>query len=150
MQKIKLLRTADCVVGGFRYASKGERSSARSCSGSTTTTALLHHVGFSSAMAAASARSSTPTLEKLVAAARLHRPRAGRPEPLEHASAPANGSRSHRSSSSRSTTTTSRGAASATARDFLRWRPDKAPRQCTLAPVESEARALGALAILGG
>ncbi len=33
---------------------------------------------------------------------------------------------------------------------FLRWRPDKAPRQCTLAQVEREARALGALAILGG
>ena len=36
MQKIKRRRTADCVVGGFRYA-EGRRVSARCCSASTTT-----------------------------------------------------------------------------------------------------------------
>ena len=41
---------------------------------------------------------------------------------------------------SRWNTTTSPAAASATAPSFLRWRPDKAPAQCTMEQVEHESR----------
>ena len=73
----------------------------------------------------------TAKLEPLRRAARLHRPSARRPEPLEHRAHRRNGSRSRPSWSSRCGTTTSPAAASATAR-FLRWRPDKAPAQCRM------------------
>ena len=39
MQKIKTFRSADCVVGGFRY-NEGPKSWARCCSGSMTTRAV--------------------------------------------------------------------------------------------------------------
>ena len=48
MLKVKRLRTADCVVGGFRYESGQHARSARCCSASTTTTGKLDHVGFTS------------------------------------------------------------------------------------------------------
>jgi ATP-dependent DNA ligase len=51
MQKIKLLRSADCVVGGFRYAEKkqGNRKVVGSLLlGLYDKGGLLHHVGFTS------------------------------------------------------------------------------------------------------
>ena len=48
MQKIKRMRTADCVVGGFRYASKGTRASGSLLLGLYDDAGLLHHVGFTS------------------------------------------------------------------------------------------------------
>ena len=56
MLKMKRMRTADCVVGGFRYASEGAASSARCCSACTTTSGLLHHVGFTSNISRAPAK----------------------------------------------------------------------------------------------
>ncbi len=47
MQKIKNLRTADCVIGGFRYASK-ERVVGSLLLGLYDEQGLLHHVGFTS------------------------------------------------------------------------------------------------------
>jgi ATP-dependent DNA ligase len=47
MQKIKNLRTADCVVGGFRYASK-QRVVGSLLLGLYDDQGLLHHVGFTS------------------------------------------------------------------------------------------------------
>jgi ATP-dependent DNA ligase len=47
MVKIKALRTADCVVGGFRYASKGKTVGSLLL-GLYDDDGLLHHVGFSS------------------------------------------------------------------------------------------------------
>jgi ATP-dependent DNA ligase len=46
MQKIKRLRTADCVVGGFRYASEGR--AVGSLLLGLYDDGLLHHVGFTS------------------------------------------------------------------------------------------------------
>ena len=51
------MRTADCVVGGFRYATGKPRRSARCCSASTTTTACCT----TSASRRASRRRSAPS-----------------------------------------------------------------------------------------
>jgi ATP-dependent DNA ligase len=47
MQKIKTMRTAECVGGGFRYASKG-RVLGSLLLGLYDEGGLLHHVGFTS------------------------------------------------------------------------------------------------------
>jgi hypothetical protein len=47
MQKIKLLRSADCVVGGFRYAEK-KKVVGSLLLGLYDKAGLLHHVGFCS------------------------------------------------------------------------------------------------------
>ena len=52
MQKVKRRRTADCVVGGFRYASRG-RVVGSLLLGLYDPDGLLHHVGFTSAFSAA-------------------------------------------------------------------------------------------------
>ena len=52
MQKVKRRRTADCVVGGFRYASRG-RVVGSLLLGLYDPHGLLHHVGFTSAFSAA-------------------------------------------------------------------------------------------------
>jgi ATP-dependent DNA ligase len=51
MRKIKRVRTADCVVGGFRYASKGGQVGSLLL-GLYDESGLLNHVGFTSSFAA--------------------------------------------------------------------------------------------------
>src|SRR5205814_2066287 len=51
MQKIKDLRTADCVVGGFRYACAGKVVGSLLL-GLYDDEGLLHHVGFTSSIPA--------------------------------------------------------------------------------------------------
>jgi len=51
MRKIKRMRTADCVVGGFRYATKGDQVGSLLL-GLYDDDGLLHHVGFSSSFRA--------------------------------------------------------------------------------------------------
>jgi ATP-dependent DNA ligase len=51
MRKIKRIRTADCVVGGFRYASKGGEVGSLLL-GLYDESGLLNHVGFSSSFKA--------------------------------------------------------------------------------------------------
>jgi len=51
MRKIKRIRTADCVVGGFRYASKGGEVGSLLL-GLYDESGLLNHVGFTSSFAA--------------------------------------------------------------------------------------------------
>ena len=71
MQKIKRYRSADCVIGGFRY---GERSqSGRKVVGSLLLglyddEGLLNHVGFTSALKAIEKPALTDKLEAIVAA----------------------------------------------------------------------------------
>jgi ATP-dependent DNA ligase len=48
MQKIKRMRTADCVVGGFRYASRDARAIGSLLLGLYDHDGKLHHVGFTS------------------------------------------------------------------------------------------------------
>jgi ATP-dependent DNA ligase len=66
MLKIKNLRTADCVVGGFRYGSK-TKEVASLLLGLYDNKGLLHHVGFTSGLASEDKKALTKKLEKLIA-----------------------------------------------------------------------------------
>ena len=129
MQKIKNFRSADCVVGGFRYAM------ASKVVGSLLlglyADGLLHHVGFTSGIAAVDRPELTRKLERLIeppgftgnapgGPSRWNRGKENAWQPLkpklvvevcyDHVS----------SNRFRHGT------------KLLRWRPDKAPEQCTL------------------
>jgi len=137
MRKVKFLRTADCVVGGFRYSKNGGVVGSLLL-GLYEKSGALDHVGFCSGLTAAQRRELTPKLERLVkppgftgrspgGPSRWSTERTGEWEPLaprlvvevqyDHFS---QGRFRHGTR-------------------FLRWRPDKAPRQCTLAQVKQES-----------
>ena len=140
MVKVKRKRTADCVVGGFRYASRGKVVGSLLL-GLYDTDRLLHHVGFCSAIKADERARLTPKLEKLI------------DPPGFTGSAPGGPSRW-------STERTTQWQPLATklvveveydhftagrfrhGTHLLRWRPDKAPRQCTMKQVEQEQAAM--------
>lgn len=65
MIKVKQRRTADCVVGGFRYG-KNDLNVASLLLGLYDEAGLLHHVGFTSSIAAKDRPAWTEELEKLV------------------------------------------------------------------------------------
>jgi ATP-dependent DNA ligase len=64
MAKVKQIRTVDCVVGGFRYAT-GARVLGSLLLGLYGDDGLLHHVGFTSAFKASDRRSLTKKFEAL-------------------------------------------------------------------------------------
>jgi ATP-dependent DNA ligase len=143
MQKYKRMRTADCVVGGFRYGSKTEVVGSLLL-GLFDGAGLLHHVGFTSNIAAAERPAVTRKLEALIG------------EPGFTGNAPGGPSRwsTERSSEWQPLKTNLvvevqydhfSGGRFRHGTKFLRWRPDKRPRQCTLAQVEQEASATLAL-----
>ena len=66
MVKVKQRRTADCVVGGFRYG-RGDRLVASLLLGLYDQAGLLHHVGFTSSIPAEDRPAWTTELTKLVA-----------------------------------------------------------------------------------
>jgi ATP-dependent DNA ligase len=143
MQKYKRMRTADCVVGGFRYGSKTEVVGSLLL-GLFDDAGLLHHVGFSSNIAASQRTAVTTRLEKLVGG------------PGFTGQAPGGPSRwsTERSGEWQALKTELvvevqydhfSGGRFRHGTKFLRWRPDKAPRQCTMAQVEQEASATLAL-----
>lgn len=90
MVKVKQLRTVDCVVGGFRYASKGKLVGSLLL-GLYDDEGLLHHVGFWSSIKTEDKKALTARLEKLIKKPGF---------------------------------------------TGQRWRPDKAPRQCTMDQLE--------------
>ena len=91
MQKIKDLRTADCVVGGFRYAAKG-RVVGSLLLGLYDDDGLLHHVGFTSSIPAAERRELTKSWKS--SSSRRALPAARRAAPAAGArSVPPSGSR---------------------------------------------------------
>jgi ATP-dependent DNA ligase len=65
MQKYKAIRTADCVVGGFRYG-KDSKLVGSLLLGLYDGAGRLNHVGFTSSLATADKPSLTKTLEKLI------------------------------------------------------------------------------------
>lgn len=65
MVKVKQRRTADCVVGGFRYASSG-RVVGSLLLGLYGEDGRLNHVGYTSSITAAERRSWTAELERLI------------------------------------------------------------------------------------
>ncbi len=138
MLKIKCLRTADCVVGGFRYAT-GSREVGSLLLGLYDAAGKLDHVGFTSAISDAERPALTRKLEKLRGApgftgdapggpSRWSTERTGEWEPLEPRLVVE--IRYDHFSQGRFRHGTR----------FLRWRPDKAPRDCTLAQVKRESR----------
>ena len=147
MLKVKCLRTADCVVGGFRYAAK-KREVGSLLLGLYDDEGRLNHVGFTSALPAAERAALTKRLEALVEA------------PGFTGSAPGGPSRWSTERSSewqplrpeliaevRFDQVTGNRFRHGTG--FLRWRPDKAPRQCTMEQMRS-ATPLAAIEDLGG
>jgi ATP-dependent DNA ligase len=143
MQKIKQRRTADCVVGGFRYASAGKVIGSLLL-GLYDKEGLLHHVGFTSGISADDRRALVPKLEKLVkppgftgnapgGPSRWSTERSTEWEPLQPKLV-AEVEYDHVS-----------GHRFRHGTRFVRWRPDKAPRQCTF---EQIAQPEGSLLML--
>ena len=138
MQKIKRLRTADCVVGGFRYASNS-RQVGSMLLGLYDDDGLLHHVGFTSGIKAADRAALTKKLEKHIR------------EPGFTGRAPGGPSRWSTEHSEQWVPLApelvvevqydhfSEGRFRHGTR-FLRWRPDKHPRQCTFDQVARRGR----------
>jgi ATP-dependent DNA ligase len=134
MQKIKNFRSADCVVGGFRYASKtlhGRRVVGSLLLGLYDSRGLLHHVGFTSAIKRADKPALTAKLEALIA------------KPGFTSNAPGGPSRWSTARSAQWCPLKPKLVVEVAYDHFsgdrfrhgtalLRWRPDKAPRQCTL------------------
>jgi ATP-dependent DNA ligase len=137
MIKVKNLRTADCVVGGFRYAESG--SVAGSLLLGLYEGNVLHHVGFTSSMPMAQREALTRKLEKLIHApgftgrapggpSRWSTERSAEWQPLkpvlvvevefDHFT----GGRFRHGTK------------------FLRWRSDKAPLQCSIQQVQYESK----------
>jgi len=138
MQKIKLLRSADCVVGGFRYASKG-RVVGSLLLGLYDGSGRLDHVGFCSSLKADQRKNLTPKLEALIkppgftgrapgGPSRWSTERTGDWKPL--ATKLVVEVQYDHFSQDRFRHGTK----------FLRWRPDKAPGECTMDQVERESR----------
>jgi ATP-dependent DNA ligase len=136
MQKIKNYRSADCVVGGFRY-NEGKPVVGSLLLGLYDGKGLLHHVGFTSTIKRADKLALTRKLEKLIAPpgftgnapggpSRWSTKRSGEWQPLkpklvvevcyDHFT----GDRFRHGTK------------------LVRWRPDKAPRQCTMDQVKQK------------
>jgi len=138
MVKVKQLRTADCVVGGFRYAEK-KREVGSLLLGLYDNEGALHHVGFTSGIPAKERPALTKKLEKLIeppgftgnapgGPSRWSTERTGQWEPL----------RSELVVDVRYDQVTGRRFRHGTA--LLRWRPDKAPKQCTFEQLAPEMK----------
>jgi ATP-dependent DNA ligase len=138
MIKVKQLRTADCVVGGFRYES-GSREVGSLLLGLYDEQGKLDHVGFTATITDAERPALTKRLEALREApgftgkapggpSRWSTERSGEWEPLQpelvvevrfdHVS----GGRFRHGTK------------------LMRWRPDKAPRQCTVEQISAPLR----------
>ena len=137
MLKIKQLRTADCVVGGFRYGS-GSRQVGSLLLGLFNDEGRLDHVGFTSAIPAEGREALTRKLEALIGPpgftgdapggpSRWSSERSGDWQPLRHELIAevrydhVTGDRFRHGTK------------------FLRWRPDKAPEQCRMDQLQPEA-----------
>ena len=139
MLKIKPMRTADCVVGGFRYGGNS-REVGSLLLGLYDEAGQLHHVGFTSAIPAEEKAALTARLEALIEApgftgdapggpSRWSTERTGDWQPLrpelvvevryDHVT----GHRFRHGTK------------------FLRWRPDKAPEQCRMDQLQPPAAA---------
>jgi ATP-dependent DNA ligase len=144
---VKRIRTADCVVGGFRYAT-GSREVGSLLLGLYDKEGKLDHVGFTSTITNVERPAMTKMLEALIA------------PPGFTGKAPGGPSR----------WSTERSAAWEPLKPKLvvevrydqvtggrfrhgtrltRWRPDKAPRQCTCEQLTSEAAPERLLAEMG-
>jgi ATP-dependent DNA ligase len=133
MVKVKRLRTVDCVVGGFRYASEGKLMGSLLL-GLYDDEGLLHHVGFTSSIKATEKPELTKKLESLIKA------------PGFTGRAPGGPSRWSTDRSAEWKPLAPKlvvevrydhftGGRFRHGTKFLRWRPDKKPAQCLLEQV---------------
>jgi len=138
MIKVKQQRTADCVVGGFRYADKKDEVGSLLL-GLYDDQGLLNHVGFTSAIPAKERPALTRKLEALIeppgftgtapgGPSRWNTERTGQWEPLKPVLVV----------EVRYDQVTGRRFRHGTG--FLRWRPDKDPMQCTFDQLAPELR----------
>lgn len=140
MLKIKNLRTADCVVGGFRYET-GRKMVGSLLLGLYDNEGLLHHVGFTSALADAEKPVLTKRLEKLVAPPGFTGDAPGGPSRWSTArSAEWQPLRPKLVVEVRYDHITGNRFRHGTG--LVRWRPDKAPTQCTLEQLPSAVPAI--------
>jgi ATP-dependent DNA ligase len=138
MIKVKQQRTADCVVGGFRYAEK-KKEVGSLLLGLYDQDGLLHHVGFTSAIPAKERPALTERLETLIeppgftgnapgGPSRWNSERTTQWQPLKPLLV----------AEVRYDQVTGRRFRHGTG--FVRWRPDKAPRECTFQQLAPELR----------
>jgi ATP-dependent DNA ligase len=144
MQKFKRMRTAECVVGGFRYGAK-ERLVGSLLLGLYDDDGLLHHVGFTSNIKGDEKPGLTKKLEKLIhepgftgnrpgGPSRWSTERSGEWEPVEPKIVV------------EVTYDHFTGGRFRHGTKILRWRKDKAPKQCTFGQVEGrEGKSLALL-----
>ena len=129
MVKVKQRRTADCVVGGFRYASKA-REVGSLLLGLYDDDDLLHHVGFTSAIPASEREQLTRDLEALAGGPGFTGKAPGGPSRWSNARSEAwEPLKPKLVVEVRYDQVTDRRFRHGTA--LMRWRPDKDPRQCT-------------------
>lgn len=138
MLKVKRMRTADCVIGGFRYESNGSQVGSLLL-GLYNDEGKLDHVGFTASIPKSDRAALTKRLEKLIGPpgftgdapggpSRWSTERSTQWEPLkpklvvevqyDHVS----GNRFRHGTK------------------LVRWRPDKLPKQCTFEQLESPGR----------
>jgi len=138
MVKVKQQRTADCVVGGFRYA-ENKKVVGSLLLGLYDDNGLLNHVGFTSAIPAKERTQLTKDLEKLIAPpgftgnapggpSRWNTERTAQWQPLKPELVVE--VRYDQITSGRFRHGTS----------IVRWRPDKDPKQCTYEQLAPELR----------
>jgi ATP-dependent DNA ligase len=148
MVKVKQLRTADCVVGGFRYAEK-KREVGSLLLGLYDDDGTLHHVGFTSGLAAKDRPALTKKLEKLIEAPGFTGNAPGGPSRWANARSMAwEPLRPELVVEVRYDQVTGRRFRHGTA--LLRWRPDKAPKQCTFEQIAPELRPSEIAELFGG
>ena len=138
MVKVKQLRTADCVVGGFRYAEKKHEVGSLLL-GLYDDEGTLHHVGFTSGLPAKERPALTERLENLIEAPGFTGNAPGGPSRWANARSMAwEPLRPELVVEVRYDQVTGRRFRHGTA--LLRWRPDKAPTQCTFEQIAPELR----------
>ena len=146
MFKVKRLRTADCVVGGFRYGTDSAEVGSLLL-GLYNDEGRLDHVGFTSTIAAADRAALTRKLEKLKGG------------PGFTGNAPGGPSRWSTERSAEWVPLKPKLVAEVRydhvsdgrfrhGTKFLRWRPDKAPSQCTFDQLQKPGRPQAALSLL--
>jgi ATP-dependent DNA ligase len=147
MQKIKCHRSADCVIGGFRYAERevaGRKVVGSLLLGLYDGEGLLHHIGFTSALAAKEKAALTDRLEDRIATKSFTGNTPGGPS---------------RWSTKRSSEWVPvkpklvvevsydhfTGGRFRHGTTILRWRPDKKPQQCTLDQLQQKSASVESL-----
>ena len=143
MVKVKRRRTADCVVGGFRYGTKSKVVGSLLL-GLYDKSGTLHQIGFTSGITVEQRKALTPKLESLKGGpgftgrapggpSRWSTERSSEWVPLKPVLVVEVGYDHFSQGRFRHGT------------KFLHWRPDKAPSQCTMDQVEHKSAGLAVL-----